>query len=731
MLVPAAACVSCRLDFRGGTISGSDYSMFNVDVTTINQIAAGTANQNYMRVSIGGSSSMLGMSAGGAAYTGVFGRSDKLFQPAFVFSSDLGRGFPKDVWEAVSYKVGHTMGLLHDGQTKADGSVDAYYGGASGWAPIMGAGCYQPLSQWSKGEYQGANQKQDDLAIIAAKLGYAPAGNGNSLATAAALVPTISAGTATATATGIVAQTAAADMFKLQANTGTLPFSVYVLTTWGSYGRSNLDAAVKVLDASSREVASVQNTNGLVVTGTAALSSAGTYYLPSAVVALGIDVSISDGTEVQLIYACAGIAVPADYVPAATVEAAAAAEETLNGLRPITADPSVDRVWALSSRPEAVKKIWLDFRGGTISGSVWNDASRPNVVVPPYSTDADTASFTITELSNIDYSMFNVDVTTINQIAAGTANQNYMRVSIGGSSSMLGMSAGGVAYVGVFGRSDKYYHPAFVFANELGRGFPKHVWEAVSHEVGHTMGLSHDGRKKADGTVEAYYGGANGWAPIMGVGYSQPLSQWSKGEYQGSNQQQDDLAVIAGKLSYAPARNGNSLATAAALVPTISAGTATATVTGIVAQTAATDMFKLQANAGTMSFSVSVLTAWGSYGRSNLDAAVKVLDASGRQVASVQNTNGLAVTGTAALPSAGTYYVAVSGSGSGDPLTTGYSAYASLGQFSLLASYPVNTTTTRSGVAPSLSPALLASQAMTASVSKSVANSNDDFFCIK
>lgn len=72
----------------------------------------------------------------------------------------------------------------------------------------------------------------------------------------------------------------------------------------------------------------------------------------------GIDVSISDGTEVQLIYACAGIAVPADYVPAATVEAAAAAEETLNGLRPITADPSVDRVWALSSRPEAIKKIW-------------------------------------------------------------------------------------------------------------------------------------------------------------------------------------------------------------------------------------------------------------------------------------------------------------------------------------------------------------------------------------
>jgi hypothetical protein len=124
----------------------------------------------------------------------------------------------------------------------------------------------------------------------------------------------------------------------------------------------------------------------------------------------------------------------------------------------------------------------LDFRGATLSGTAWNDASRPTIVVPPYSTDADTASFTTTELSNIvaiwrgvseDYSMFNVDVTTIDQIAAGTAPQNYMRVSIGGSSNLLGKSAGGVAYVVVYGRTDTYYHPAFVFPDMLGGGFPK------------------------------------------------------------------------------------------------------------------------------------------------------------------------------------------------------------------------------------------------------------------
>jgi hypothetical protein len=33
----------------------------------------------------------------------------------------------------------------------------------------------------------------------------------------------------------------------------------------------------------------------------------------------------------------------------------------------------------------------------------------------------------------------------------------------------------------------------------------------VSAEIGHNMGLSHDGVKNADGTVTGYYSGHNGW----------------------------------------------------------------------------------------------------------------------------------------------------------------------------------------------------------------------------
>lgn len=56
------------------------------------------------------------------------------------------------------------------------------------------------------------------------------------------------------------------------------------------------------------------------------------------------------------------------------------------------------------------------------------------------------------------------------------------------------------------------------------------IAEAVSHEVGHTLGLSHDGQK-AGGTVlkgTAYYEGQGNYAPVMGASYNKPVTQWSK-----------------------------------------------------------------------------------------------------------------------------------------------------------------------------------------------------------
>ena len=56
----------------------------------------------------------------------------------------------------------------------------------------------------------------------------------------------------------------------------------------------------------------------------------------------------------------------------------------------------------------------------------------------------------------------------------------------------------------------------------------KSVAEASSHEVGHSLGLSHDGTS----STSYYTGHGNGetdWAPLMGVGYYANVTTWDRG----------------------------------------------------------------------------------------------------------------------------------------------------------------------------------------------------------
>ena len=83
---------------------------------------------------------------------------------------------------------------------------------------------------------------------------------------------------------------------------------------------------------------------------------------------------------------------------------------------------------------------------------------------------------------------------------------------------VCGGSCAGVAYVGVFDHvtTDQYYEPAFALPKTTYTA--AQVAEIVSHEIGHTLGLSHDGLGTA-----AYYQDGTGtkiWSPIMGAGYT-------------------------------------------------------------------------------------------------------------------------------------------------------------------------------------------------------------------
>ena len=374
----------------------------------------------------------------------------------------------------------------------------------------------------------------------------------------------------------------------------------------------------------------------------------------------------------RLVYACEGM----------TAQAPTAGNAATNALLNYPASDS----FLLHSKPGMGRVIYLDFTGHTTSGTQWNTSykSGADFVSPPYDVDGVPGAFSAAELANVqeiwkrvseDYAPWDVDVTTeeppLESLRkTSTTDTAYgIRMVIGGSSyDLLSAGAGGVAYLQSFPWSSDT--PAFVFPSQLGNGYPKYVAEAISHEVGHTVALKHDGLT----TGTAYYQGHNGWAPIMGVGYYATISQFSKGEYADANNLEDDTAIINGYIPRSADLAGNDILTAVPLVGT------SVSATGIIDSRTDVDIYKVVAGAGTLSF-----TAGTASPDANLDISLSLYNGAGNLIASADST-ALGASLSSAV-AAGTYYVAVDGVGVGTA-STGYTDYGSLGQFSLTGTVP-------------------------------------------
>jgi subtilisin-like proprotein convertase family protein len=349
----------------------------------------------------------------------------------------------------------------------------------------------------------------------------------------------------------------------------------------------------------------------------------------------------------------------------------------------------------LHSNPGATKRIFLDFDGHTTTGTAWLRGAT--IVTPAYDIDSNPSSFSSTELANIreiwervseDFLPFNIDVTTEDPgIEAlrkvGNSDTEWgIRVVIGQNTAPA-PGAGGVAYLNSFSWNTDT--PCFVFSGSLGND-PKNIAECISHEVGHTLNLSHDG----DASQEYYDGhgsGATGWAPIMGVGYYKNLTQWSKGEYTGADQLQDDLAIITNATNGFGYRNddfGSTVATASNLN---FSNSTTISTTGIIERNTDLDFFRFNLGVGgaaTININPAV------YGP-NLDIEAKLYNASGTLLLTDNPTNALNASFSTTL-TAGTYYISIDGVGMGNPLTTGYTDYGSLGFYSITGTVPSATT---------------------------------------
>ena len=359
------------------------------------------------------------------------------------------------------------------------------------------------------------------------------------------------------------------------------------------------------------------------------------------------------------------------------------------------------------SRPGAVNILYLNFTGENVSNTAWN-TSLGRTVIPAvaFSTDGDYSTFSDAEQLAIkriwqrvaeDYAPFNIDVTTQRPgtFTTRTAHALITRNTDANGSLNPADTAGGVSYVNVFATSSyATYRPSWIYFNNLAYD-ESYIAEAASHEIGHNMGLSHDGR--TDGYE--YYGGHGSgdisWGPLMGTGYNRNVSQWSKGEYYLANNTQDDLATIAAKISYRTDDHGNTAGTATPL--TITGGTNVVSTTpeddpantntankGVLERTLDVDVFSFVTGNGPISFNVSPwIMPSGITRGGNLDVRLELYNQAGALLLTNNPTSQTIATIQTTLAE-GNYYLYVRNTGVGDPFSStpsGYTVYGSIGQY--------------------------------------------------
>ena len=330
----------------------------------------------------------------------------------------------------------------------------------------------------------------------------------------------------------------------------------------------------------------------------------------------------------------------------------------------------------LNSLPGAVATVFLDFDGHYVNSSMWN-SGMPIDCAPAGMTDLQ-----ITEAFNRvseDFRPFVINITTDSTVFLAAPLTKRIRVIVTPTSAWC-PGVGGVAYVGSFIWGDDT--PAFVFCDRLGPNSPKMVGESSSHEIGHSVGLSHQSRYGADCTTptEQYNTGtgtgAIAWAPIMGNSYYRNMSNWNNGPTPyGCTNSEDNLSIIATQngFGYRVDDYSETLNASAFTLPA-----SNFTVNGIITTTTDKDAFKFTLTRNSNIHLTAIpFNVGGNYIGANLDIKLELYNSSGTLIKSYDPAATMDVTVDTVLFT-GTYYLLIDGTGNAN-----IGAYGSLGAYTI------------------------------------------------